>query len=100
MTEDQKNPTIFVVVGTTGEYSDRSEWLVVAYWRESDARAHAEAAKKWYLENSADKHWTEMGHSRNPYDPGMRCDYTGTDWTVTEVPFREGVEPFPVEEKP
>lgn len=43
--------SIFVVVGVTGEYSDRNEWYVVAYPDEKSANDHADAANLWLREN-------------------------------------------------
>ena len=40
---------VYVVEGSTGEYSDHREWPVAAYMREDLAREHADKAKKWYL---------------------------------------------------
>ena len=35
--------TIYIVYGSTGEYSDRSEWPVAAYMDETLARTHRES---------------------------------------------------------
>jgi len=37
---------IYVVMGTTGEYSDRSEWLVIAYFDEEKAKQHVTLARQ------------------------------------------------------
>lgn len=77
---------LHVVQGTSGEYSDRREWIVCAYEDKAKAEAHAEAAKRWYQEN--DCHRLRHGKDfSNPFDPGMQLDYTGTDWTVYEIPL-------------
>lgn len=36
--------TVYVVMGTTGEYSDRDEWAVCAYTSEDSAKTHVERA--------------------------------------------------------
>lgn len=78
---------IYIVEGTTGEYSDRSEWPVAAYADESLAQQHAEAAKRWYEEHDCfERHYDEI--FQNPFDPFMHINYTGTDWTVYEVELR------------
>lgn len=44
--------TLHVVMGSSGEYSDRKEWLVAAYVSESEARKHVlaleEAVRAFY----------------------------------------------------
>lgn len=39
------NDTIYLVVGKCGIYSDRTEWIVAWYEKDSDAHEHASAAK-------------------------------------------------------
>ena len=38
--------TVWVVMGTTGEYSDRNEWPVRAFFDEAAAQEHIEKATK------------------------------------------------------
>ena len=71
---------IYVVVGSTGEYSDYRVWSVAAYKDEAMARKHAEEAKTWYLESNDHK---------NPFDPDMIESYVGTDWTVQGIDWRD-----------
>jgi hypothetical protein len=75
---------IFIVMGTTGEYSDRSEWPVIAYQDESLANRHVYLAtgkaNEIYglmIDNINDDDLPE-----NPYDPNMKMDYTGTNYFV------------------
>jgi hypothetical protein len=82
---------IWVVMGTTGEYSDRSEWPVKAFRDQEVAERFALAAKvradeieatrdalqasgEW--NNAADQALVET----NELDPDMSMDYTGTDY--------------------
>jgi hypothetical protein len=88
---------IYVVVGRTGEYSDRSEWPVC--WRESLAdadafvaklEAEAVAFKKWEDENPGEYMDADRRKSAMT-DPMFACDYTGTTyyvWTVERDPAR------------
>lgn len=76
---------IYVVFGSTGEYSDRSEWLVAAYVDEALAKCHVAAATKWYQDNDCFSKRGDPGS--NPFDPGMHVDYTGTHWFVQEAPL-------------
>ena len=83
---------IWVVYGQTGEYSDHSEWTVAAYTTEEEANKHARLATEWYKAAGA----TELrrdyeGKSKNPHDPFMRVDYTGTEWGVYPCILREAV---------
>ena len=81
---------IYIVEGWTGEYSDHQEWPVAAYESEDMAKAHAEAAKRWYLKNDCfNKRYSRNDEKVNPFDPDMCIDYTGTDWTVYEITLRD-----------
>lgn len=74
---------IYVVIGWTGEYSDRNEWIVQAYTDEEAAKAHVlraeEKAREIFQAEEADPAY-DPGCARpdNPYDPDMQMDYTGT----------------------
>lgn len=88
---------VYVVMGTTGEYSDRNEWPVCAFFSQADAQAHVKKASEWleqhYDNNSPDfDRWDWGKNNKNPYDEGMEVDYTGTSWYVYEVPFALGTE--------
>lgn len=84
------SPNAWIVVGSTGEYSDFICWNVCAYTSKSKAEDHAEKADQW--ERGLEKARMEAGISRweiskedNPYDPGGRRDYTGTFYTVVPL---------------
>lgn len=80
---------LYIVTGTTGEHSDRREWTVAAYWDEATAQAHAVKAKEWYDEHRCLERRYHDNEPKNPFDPFMYVDYTGTDWTVVWVEFRD-----------
>jgi hypothetical protein len=91
---------IYVVIGQTGEYSDRSEWVVAAYRSEEDAKAHVVAATAnadaWHAFAQScegmDMEWSEQNErkkSANPLDPFFECDYTGTRYTYQPVDLWE-----------
>jgi hypothetical protein len=83
---------IFVVMGTTGEYSDRSEWPVIGYFDEKKAQEHVENAAKVAKGIEATRtspYWTDPDQS-NQYDPHMRMDYTGTSYYLMEVDLVDG----------
>jgi hypothetical protein len=83
----------FVVIGTTGEFSDREEWLVCAYPTEEQAQTHvqlAEArARALGLHDGGIWDWCELENLAKkmvPYDspPSVYC--TGLRYAYAEVP--------------
>ena len=100
---DTAGEKIFVVMGTTGEYSDRSEWPVRAFFTQQQARDWADAAKA-RMHELADGRQLEYSQRErlaklNQYDPGHMWDYTDTDWFVYEVPLDRSPAALP-ESKP
>jgi hypothetical protein len=77
---------IYIVMGTTGEYSDRHEWPVVAYFDEHAARVHIDNATRVanQIEQDGGYYDPEDG-AKNEYDPSMRMDYTGTGYYMMTV---------------
>jgi hypothetical protein len=70
---------LWLVTGSTGEYSDRSEWVVAAFATEAKAQRYAELAQ-----NEADRidslrpnRYNSAGMD-NRFDRRMSMDYTGT----------------------
>ena len=99
--------TIYVVMGTVGEFSDRREWAVAAYESEELAQRHVELASQRGREieaaripGSARDKMTgpERGAAWNVYvdtwktnqfDANFRCDYhPATYFLYEEVPLR------------
>lgn len=82
---------IWTVEGTTGEYSDRREWTVMAYLNKALAEKHcadaiAEAVR---LGASRTRQRAEVTYDqyvedaeKNKFDPDMSCDYSGVDYYV------------------
>lgn len=99
---------IYVVVGYSGEYSDRQDWDVRAYHSKAKADALCEKLNQWLRERGAlqelvpnprfpdrpehryredakfNKGW-DRHDSKPPDDPQFHCDYTGTYYVVEEV---------------
>lgn len=86
---------IYVVMGYTGEYDDECEWIVAAYEQMRCAEDRAIHAKA-YADRIFDKWKSDgkygsifpsdaVGEYRNPYDEGMKVDYTGTTYMVVET---------------
>jgi N-acetyl-beta-hexosaminidase len=100
---------IYVVEGSTGEYSDHCEWPFAAYSREEDAQAAAawlnEKVREFALK--AEESVTPEEHRiRYPkrkkaaeqmrqYDPGFKTDYTGTDYTYWPIELYNAFGPKP-----
>lgn len=86
---------VYVVVGQTGEYSDRTDWYVAAYLDRTDADWHADQAmlEANRLATWTDAHGEVWRYSSDPHKPlnhfdaGMNMYYTGTDYYVAEVPL-------------
>jgi len=89
--------SLWMVVGSTGEYSDRGEWAVMAYRKKADAEAHQKAASEEAFKLGASQDCRQVTYDpwdseavKNRFDPGMRVQYTGVGYYVREVPFTEG----------
>ena len=86
---------VYVVMGTTGEYSDRTEWSVAAYTDEDMAKAHVEGAGNWCRAHFSERPKYNDRHNedgtrknlKNPFDSEMEIDYTGTTWFYLAVPL-------------
>ena len=77
--------TIYLVMGTAGEYSDRTEWPVVAYLESHLAEEHVtlatqEANRLWeevdkIYEKPYAKFYEYLEQNKNPYDLEMQTSY-------------------------
>lgn len=90
--------TIYAVVGKTGAYEDRREWLVIAYLNEQAALAHAERAaaraRELYCLAEEEEGWPDQDvwRLKNTHDPQMEVDsYTGeTEYYVQAIELADG----------
>jgi hypothetical protein len=74
---------IYVVMGSTGEYSDRDEWPVLAYTNERAAQNHVAKATERADELYSKYHdYYDIPVNSNEYDPDMEIDYTGTRYFI------------------
>ena len=91
---------VFIVAGSCGEYSDYTEWPIVAYSTEKAAREHSDKAQISANKINAAAQDIDYGISdryqkiesllkTNKYDLEMRQDYGETHYGVYEVEFRE-----------
>jgi len=71
---------IYTVIGSTGEYSDRTEWPVISYSDEAKAQEHVlnadRKAKEW--EAIRESSFEDPPEEYREYDQNMQMDYTGT----------------------
>lgn len=87
--EDQMDK-IYIVSGTTGEYSDRSDWEVAAYYDKDQADLHAAKANEHAYK--ARDYGAKM---ENPFDPNMEGDpFTGTKYAVSEMKLFRHIDEF------
>jgi len=79
---------IFLVVGTCGEYSDRSEWHVCWFPTKEQAKSYAQKCRDADTKlgpNRYDSNTVAASMIRR-LDPSWSTDYTGTQYSVVEVP--------------
>ena len=87
---------IWMVGGTTGEYSDRTEWVVDAWRSESEAQARVVELKRLMQEigiGSRDNTLTwqerEMREKEmRKHDPAFQHDYTGSEYYTCELELK------------
>jgi len=82
---------VWVLFGTTGEYSDRSEWVVRGYLNEADAEADCAALNAIAKDIGGGRDWASLHEAvaerLTPHDASADMDYTGTEYSVSEVPI-------------
>lgn len=93
---------LWVVYGSTGEYSDRSEWNVAVVDSEADAQALVTMLKQQYLSIPPAMQEDRWDHEEDmkkimSLDPYFQCDYTGTHYNYGYAPHltREDIIAFP-----
>jgi hypothetical protein len=74
---------LWIVYGSTGEYSDRDEWNVAVVDSEADAQTLVTLLQQQYLsipQALRDDRWKHEDKIKAimSLDPGFRMDYTGT----------------------
>ena len=83
--------TIYIVSGSCGEYSDRDEWIVKAFYSEEKARDLVEEATK--VGKEIEKDFSDRGEYFNQYehialnkiDPKFHYDYSGFNYSIEET---------------
>lgn len=87
---------VYIVCGSTGEWSDRTEWLVFAFKSEAEAIAHVNACKdtlqrfdqrnRGYQRQEGER--VALEEAMLPLDPNFYEDYTGTHYFIRQVELR------------
>jgi len=85
---------IWMVGGTTGEYSDRVEWVVDAWRSESEAQARVrflddkmrEIGLGAYIDDYDTLGRAEL--AMRAFDPAFSCDYTGSHYYICEMELK------------
>ncbi len=92
---------IFIIFGTTGEYSDRSEWTVASYTDEDIAKGHVDAveaealAKGLKYDNEKHCMAAERDNVKLDLDPSIgHVDYTGVSYYYEKVMLYEDIQDF------
>jgi len=86
---------IYVVQGSTGEYSDHREWLVKAFKSQEKAQDFVSFLDSKLLElglkyESVYTHEDmEKEEKMMEFDPQFQFDYTGTMYSILEVELEE-----------
>lgn len=86
---------VYVVMGTSGEYSDRNEWPVIAYFDKEKAEQHiknaTQEANKIFQNKPIIKNKYCPQKGVNKYDLEMTWDYgDGCSYFMYEVELIEG----------
>ena len=89
--------SVYVVVGSCGEYGDYTEWLVRAFPARRAAEAFRRAVTREYEKAKREcirrdpahgaQWYCELEPGMNKLDPAMRGDYTGVEYEVRKVPL-------------
>lgn len=92
---------LYLVFGSTGEWSDHTIWNVAVYGDEDRANEHAKLANAFVKKAKQDllltgALWESLDKSakNNPYDIDCQIDYTGADYSVAKIPFVRHVDEY------
>lgn len=88
-------PSVYIVSGNTGEYSDYRSWEVGAFMSREKADAECARLNQWCKDNSLHRSQEKrLNPKRDDFKPEadarFQCDYNGTEYVVVEVELRDG----------
>lgn len=80
---------VYVVEGSTGEYSDQRSWLVAAFEDENAAKDFVNKCQHYAPTEQSLQGLTyeDRENITNPHDPHMSISYTGTWYNYHEIPL-------------
>ena len=92
-----EHPKVYVLYGTTGEYSDKSTWSIGAYLCKDKAVARMDLLNGILIQHKV--HWDSSIYvdrdliglvlnemkSHPDGDPNLHIDYTGTKYEIEEI---------------
>jgi hypothetical protein len=89
------NEKIYIIVGSTGEHSDYSEWIVKAFLNKNEANEFLLLLNDYSMnlltqlnfiaENNTSKYWEFIRNAKIDLDPNFKMDYTGTTYNIVET---------------
>lgn len=84
---------IWMVGGTTGEYGDRTKWVVDAWRSEAEAQARVKFLTDKMQELGVDyrAEWDARRKAEDAmreFDPAFSNDYTGTSYYICELELK------------
>jgi hypothetical protein len=79
---------VWVVYGSTGEYSDFTEWWVCACLTEERAKEITDELNTWCREKGFSSTSAGYDSPKPDLDPNFRAYYTGTGYSYGEVEVR------------
>lgn len=92
---------VYLVTGSTGEYSDHSEWVVAAYPYFEQAEQHAKLANDQLREAGLHADAGRVNRSEGKefvgkfsLDRDCHIDYTGTVYVVQVIPMVAHVDEY------
>lgn len=86
---------IYIVEGSTGEYSNHTTWFFKAYAKEILAVQAAQALNLWALQNNVSSRCQALEYdelekvAKKCPDPNCSIDYNGVQWTVCPCDFEQ-----------
>lgn len=88
---------VYIVEGNTGEYSDRVNWLVKAFFCQKEAeklrdKLNTELIRLGLASDCDRKMVKENSLQMKKLDPEFRCDYTGTYYCILRVELDDFIE--------
>ena len=79
----------YLIMGITGEAGDTKEWSVTVFLNKEKAEYWCDQLQKeidrWIKQRNSEYEQPPQNWSK--LDKNMKCDYTGTEYFIVEVPI-------------